>query len=250
MQVPLLLDGISQRPAQHVAIAMRIIRGALSLLEPVPGGGPTALRLRGVAPAAGAASTSETALARLLPTTRADLDTLLDAALVLLLYQRPSDGGRAATPLSAATAAATAASRGGEGSVSVAGVRPPRRPPGGLSAADTTLLEVKGVPSQEELTAQKLGLLNALAAAAVAGAGTAGVATKVTASARQGAATAPVTGATVATELSAPASGEMQLDTDESPSLDTDAPAAVLAVDDLVPLLLAAASDPYDAVAR
>jgi hypothetical protein len=101
-QLPLLLEGIASRPAQHAAIALRCATAALAALGPPAGASAAAV----TAAAGGVSGGPPTA--RLLPGGREERAALLAHLTRLLLYQRPSsDAPR--TPLAAAAAAAAAA---------------------------------------------------------------------------------------------------------------------------------------------
>lgn len=229
--MPLLLTGISTRPAQHKAVALRAVTAALSLLQPAPGGSYSQVVAAGSSTPINAVS--------LLPPAAADRAVLLSHALKLMLYQRPSSGSRApATPLGLASAAAGLA----------AAAAPAAPPPAGLSAADVAALEEKGVPSQDVLIKQKLGLMAVLAGAAAGMPGNA--AAKPGSHASASAPTpAPLGG-------SSTGNAEMEVD-GQQPQPKGAAQAAsappgdvCLSAEELLLVLLAASCDPYEAVAR
>ncbi|GFR47108.1 hypothetical protein Agub_g8793, partial [Astrephomene gubernaculifera] len=97
----------------------------------------------------------------------ADRDIFLSYGLKLLLYTARTSR-QPATPLAAAAAATAAAAAAAGGA---AGAAPPPPPPPGLSPADVRQLEEKGALSAEQISRRKLGLLNLLAAAASIGPG-------------------------------------------------------------------------------
>ncbi|GBF95386.1 hypothetical protein Rsub_07814 [Raphidocelis subcapitata] len=154
--LPLLLDGISGRAAQHAAIAARCVTAALAALGPAADASASAV----TAAASGVAGGPATA--HLLPSAPADRARLLEHLTRLLLYQRPvTDKPR--TPLAAA-AAATAAAATSTAAAAAAQVPPPLPPPG-LSPADVAAFEEKGAPDAWELVRRKLGALQLIAGA-------------------------------------------------------------------------------------
>jgi len=155
-QLPLLLDGISTRATQHASMALRCATTALAALGPKA----TASAASVSAMASGVASGPATA--HLLPTAPADRAVLLDHLTKLLLYQRPL-GDRVLTPLAAAQGAAAAAAAAAAGPAPPAPAALP--PPAGLSAADVTAFEEKGVLEQWELVRRKLGALQLISGA-------------------------------------------------------------------------------------
>eukprot|EP00878_Enallax_costatus_P020969 GHUV01022185.1.p1 GENE.GHUV01022185.1~~GHUV01022185.1.p1 ORF type:complete len:557 (+),score=262.61 GHUV01022185.1:128-1798(+) len=240
--VPLLLDGLASRPPQHRAVALRVVTAALALLKPAPAGSYS--EVVAAAPAATAAGSSSSTVSTpinapsLLPAAAADRQLLLDHALKVLLYQRPSSGNRApATPLGLANAAA----------VGGAPAAPAAPPPPGLSSADVAALEEKGVPAQDSLIQLKLGLLCLLGAAAAGVPGNAAAAAKAASSAP----------AAVAVTRSEPgdntaAAGSMEVD-QQQPAAAGNSKAlsgVFLTSEELLLPLLAASCDPYEAVAR
>lgn len=115
LQVPLLLSGISKRAPQHQAVALRVITQALSALQPAAGGSYSQVTVPG--------STAPVKAVQLLPSDPADRQMFLTHALKLLLYQRPSSGGKGLvnTPLGLANAAAAAAGAAGAAGTGAAG---------------------------------------------------------------------------------------------------------------------------------
>jgi hypothetical protein len=280
--VPLLLSGISKRAQQHRAVALRVATAALSMLQQAPGGSYSQVIAKTIS--SSSSSSKPVRAVSLLPPAAEDRAMLLSHALKVMLYQRPSSGSRAPpTPLGLANAAAAAAGSNAPASAAAAAAVPP---PAGLSTADVALLEEKGVSSQDQLVALKLGLLALLggaaagmpgnapavnaaaAAAAAAGATAAGVPSNAPAVSAASAAAAGVavgngsgTGSGAAAGSSnggASGGGDgaaMDVDSQAGEGAAATAAAGVpsagyLSSEELLLVLLAASCDPYEAVAR
>jgi hypothetical protein len=273
-QVPLLLSGLSQRPSQQQAVVLRVVMTALSQLQPAPGGTYSQVTVPSPRSSAGQGTGSGGSKPgvrvvisgpSLLPASAADRQAFLGHALKLLLYQRPSrTGGRATqhTPLGLAAAAAAAAT-GGAGDVGAltaaaglagAGAAPP--PPPGLSAADVALLEETGVPEQDALIKQKLGVLCLLAATAAGMPGNAAPAAAASGAGAAAGSRAAAGDSAAPTAAAAQDAGadEMDVDDQQQQQQQTQTQARKqevwLSSEELLLPLLAAACDPYEAVAR
>uniref|UniRef100_A0A383W1Y8 Proteasome component Ecm29 N-terminal domain-containing protein n=1 Tax=Tetradesmus obliquus TaxID=3088 RepID=A0A383W1Y8_TETOB len=254
--VPLLLSGISRRAQQHRAVALRVATAALSLLQQAPGGNYSqVIAVTDKSSRSSSSSSKPVAAVSLLPPAPEDRAVLLRHALKLMLYQRPSSGSRAApTPLGLANAAAAAAATGAPAAAQAAAAAAP--PPPGLSAADVLLLEEKGVPSQEQLVALKLGLLALLggAAAGMPGNTAAAAATAANAAGSGGAAAGGKAGvseggAGAAMDVDSNAGGATAATATAAAAAAAAAP-VYLSSEELLLVLLAASCDPYEAVAR
>lgn len=240
--MPLLLSGLSKRTPQHQAVALRVVTQALSSLQPAPGGSYSQVTVPGCSSPVNAVN--------LIPVDPVDRQLFLRHALKLLLYQRPSSGGRALiqTPLglaNAATAAMPAAAAAAAATADALRAQP------GLSGADVAALEEKGVPHQEVLIKQKLGLLSLLAAAAAGMPGNAVAAAEAAAAAAAtaGGSNAPAAAAdaTEGMDVDQPAAAAAARDGTNGSSSST---GVFLTSEELLLPLLAASCDPYEAVAR
>lgn len=92
------MEGISSRPAQHAAIALRCTTAALAPLGP-----PVTASLASVTATASGVSGGPVTV-KLLPSAAADRAVLMSHLTKVLLYQRPS-AEKVLTPLQAAAAA-------------------------------------------------------------------------------------------------------------------------------------------------
>jgi hypothetical protein len=255
-QVPLLLNGLAARPSQQQAVALRVASTALSQLQAAAGGTYGQVKVPG--------SSSFLDALSLLPAAPVDRQLLLGQALKLMLYQRPSSATRpvVATPLGLASAAAAAAADPAAASAAAAAAGPP---PAGLSAADVKMIQEKGVPTQEQLSKQKLGMLCLLAAAAAAMPGNAAAAAGGSSSSSVPLAHAAAAQDTMGTAVEqqqqqqqrqqsgtavAAAAADCTASGSSSGSSANGRASGYLTSEELLLPLLAASCDPYEAVSR
>ena len=194
-----------------------------------------------------------------LPTESTDRQLFLSHCLKLLLYQRPSSGGRVQLQTSLGLANAAAAPAAAAAAAATAAAADALRAQPGLSGADVAALEEKGVPEQEQLIKQKLGVLSVLAAAAAGMPGNA-VAAAAAAAATAAAAAGSNDGSNAAAAAAAAAaSGDEGMDVDQpaaaaaganGDSSSSSSTAQFLTSEELLLPLLAASCDPYEAVSR